>query len=268
MNVTQAQVLAHAKFLAPNNKLADVPAHTRVGFADTVAKQLGVNIQEVRALLVDAWSNANMMGEVSAADHRVMAGTPQSPTFGGTRSGGWQAQLATRTAAPPNTIVKDDRLYGYKLGPTENDTRERVVAKLLTGGTVMTLEAAAFDKAVVPVKAHFQHTNLEFRFGLQKGTGLIGDGPDVAFEPGRAVHEAAGEDAPKHRFESLYGNFTRVFTTTYLTKMKGRAPTADELGQEMRAIFAKSKVDVGVYLQQLARSPDAADNDLARALTA
>lgn len=287
MKIPYERILRVASALAPDGKLYEVPAHERLAFAAVVARDAQVPPAVARELLVSVWSEKSPSLKAAAVDHRVRRGDYPAAQFGGTQTGGWMArfQAPPSLAQPPASasaqpagaapaepvlegIEASGLLYGYKLGPAERDTREWQVARLLQSRGDLTVEAAAFDKAVGAVHRRFQDSGIHLTFGMQRGTGLISDAADdeVAFTPGRPVSVAAGEDTVKGLFETLYGNFTRVFTAAYLQRTLRREPGADDLAREMKSLFAASGVDVQVYLRQLQRSPDAADQDLHRAL--
>lgn len=277
MKIPHEAILRAASQLAPDGDVRKVPTHERLAFAAVVAKESQVPPAVVREVLVRTWLLETGAMEAAAIDHRVQRGDFPRAEFGGTNTGGWMARLQAVAkespgAAPPDVALEgieaSGLLYGYKLGPAERDTRAWHVARLLQGTDNLSVEAAAFDKAVVAVHRRFQQTGVQLNFSLKRGTGLISDEPGAAveFTPGRAVAVKEGEDTVKGLFETLYGNFTRVFTSAYLQRTLQREPGADELAREMKELFATSGVDVQVYLSQLARSSDAADQALHRAL--
>jgi hypothetical protein len=285
MRIPHESILRAATMLAPGGDVRAVPAHQRLAFAAVVAGQAGVTPTVAREALVQIWLAETGGMEAAAIDHRVQRGDFPAARFGGTSSGGWMARLppTADAANPPSSpspspssspspklegIQAEGLLYGYKLGAAEHGTRAWQVARLLQGRGDLTVEAAAFDKAVVAVKRRFQDSGVSLQFSLSRGTGLVSDAPDarVDFVPGRATTLQPGEDGVKELFETLYGNFTRTFTSAYLQRIEQREPTTTELAKEMKTLFAASGVDVQVYLRQLERSPDATDRALREAL--
>lgn len=158
--------------------------------------------------------------------------------------------------------VDGERLYGLKLGEAKRGSAERTIAGFVDGGTALSLEGAALYKATVAVNAHFK---VSLRASLQAPGGqaspLFVDPARTTFTEGKLVI-AGTDETPKERFEALVGHFTRALVEDLLASRLKRVPTAAEVAEDLKAVFANQGVDVTPWVQKLARSSDTGDQAL------
>jgi hypothetical protein len=170
--------------------------------------------------------------------------------------------LRAQPSLPPNN--GKDVVYGYRLGATLPDSKERVIANLVEKSRTLSVEGAATHRAVFEVNAAF---GAHFVAGLHNESGASRFGSDTDHHGPRSYTDAA-EQTPTRRFEQVFGNTLRVLVESRLTRIKKRAPTPEEIASDIRVVAARTKVDLEPWKSALSSSADAADRALFLALTA